>query len=58
VLYLRLIILLVRDDILIDSEMFLVTDFMNLKIKLIQYFKYAYRDKMYVCVHMSECSYV
>jgi hypothetical protein len=33
-LYLCLIILSVRDDVPIDSETFLVTDIMNLKIKL------------------------
>jgi hypothetical protein len=34
VLYLWLIILLVGDDIPVDSESLLVTDFVNLKIKL------------------------
>jgi hypothetical protein len=34
VLYLRLIILSVEGDISVDSEIFSVTDFMNLKIKL------------------------
>jgi hypothetical protein len=38
VLYLRLIILSVGGDITIDSETFLVIDFVNLKIKLAQFF--------------------
>jgi hypothetical protein len=33
-LYLCLIIFLIRDDVPIDSETFLVTDIVNLKIKL------------------------
>jgi hypothetical protein len=37
VLYLRLIILSVEDDISIDSETFLVTNFVNLKIKSVQF---------------------
>jgi hypothetical protein len=32
-LYLRLIIFLVGDDVSVNSEMFLVTDFVDLKIK-------------------------
>jgi hypothetical protein len=32
----------VRDDVLVDSETFLMTDFMNLKIKSAQSFKYVY----------------
>jgi hypothetical protein len=35
----------------IDSETLLVTDFMNLKIKLIQSFICAHKDKVCVCVH-------
>jgi hypothetical protein len=42
-LYLWLIILLVGDDVPIDSEMLLVTDFMNLKIKSTQSFECAHR---------------
>jgi hypothetical protein len=42
-LYLWLIILLVRDDVPIDSEMSLITDFMNLKIKSTQSFGCAHR---------------
>jgi hypothetical protein len=40
----------VVDDVFIDSEKFLVTDFINLKIKPTQFFKCAHRDRMYACV--------
>jgi hypothetical protein len=56
-LHLRLIILSVRGDVLIDSETPLVTDFMNLKIKSAQSFRGAHRDRVCVCVHRGECSY-
>jgi hypothetical protein len=35
-----------------------VTDFVNLKIKSTQSFGCAHRGRLYVCVYMSECSYV
>jgi hypothetical protein len=57
VAYLRLIIISVVNDIHIDSEMLLVTDFMNLKIKPAQSFGYAHRDRVCMCVFI-ECSYV
>jgi hypothetical protein len=50
VLYLRLIILLVRDDAPVDSEIFFVTDFVNLKIKSTQSFECVYVDR--VCVRV------
>jgi hypothetical protein len=50
VLYLRLIILSVGDDVSVDSKMLLMTDFINLKIKLTQSFRCAYMDR--VCVHV------
>jgi hypothetical protein len=50
VLYLRLIIFLVGDDVPVDNETLLVTDFVNLKIKPTQSFKDAHRDR--VCVHI------
>jgi hypothetical protein len=50
VLYLRLIILLVRDDVPIDSKALLMTDFVNLKIKPTQSFRSAHRDR--VCMHV------
>jgi hypothetical protein len=46
----RLIILLGGDDVPINSETLLIIDFINLKIKLTQSFKVAYRDMMYVRV--------
>jgi hypothetical protein len=49
-MYLRLIILSVGCDVLVDSEALLVTDFMNLKIKLAQSFGGAHRDRVCVCV--------
>jgi hypothetical protein len=50
VLHLRLIILLVRDNVPIDSETLLVTDFVNLKIKPTQSFRCAHRGRVCVCV--------
>jgi hypothetical protein len=50
VLYLRLIILLVGGDVFVGSETFLMTDFVNLKIKTVQSFRGAHRDK--VCVRI------
>jgi hypothetical protein len=50
VLYLRLNILSVGGDATVDSEVLLVTDFVNLKIKPAQSFRGAHRDK--VCVRV------
>jgi hypothetical protein len=50
VLYLRLIILLVRDNVSVDSDAFLVTDFVNLKIKPAQSFGDVHRGRVYVRV--------
>jgi hypothetical protein len=47
---LRLIILSEGDDVSINSEMLLVTDFVNLKIKLVQSFGGARRGRMRMCV--------
>jgi hypothetical protein len=58
VLHLRLIILSVGGDVPIDSEALLVTDFVNLKIKLAQSFRDTHRDRVCVCVHRNKCSYV
>jgi hypothetical protein len=55
VLYLQLIILSVICDVFVDNEMFLVTDFMNLKIKPSQSFKIAHRNKMYIHSYGSYC---
>jgi hypothetical protein len=49
-LYLRLVILLVEDDVPVDSESFLMTDFVNLKIKLSQSFRYAHIDMIYIYI--------
>jgi hypothetical protein len=40
---------LVGDNIFIDSETLLMTDFMNLKIKLAQSFERTHKDRMCVC---------
>jgi hypothetical protein len=49
-LYLRLIILLVGDDVPVDSKSFLVTDLVNLKMKSVKSFRCAYRSRVCVCV--------
>jgi hypothetical protein len=45
----------VRDNIPIDSEILLVTDFVNLKIKPSQSFKVVYRVRIYtrILIEMS-----
>jgi hypothetical protein len=48
----------VGGDVSIDSEALLVTDFVNLKIKPAQSFRGTHRDRVCVCVHRNECSYV
>jgi hypothetical protein len=58
VLYLWLIILLVGGDVSVDNESLLVINFVNLKIKLTQSFRDAHRDRVFMCVHKSECSYM
>jgi hypothetical protein len=50
VTYLWLIILLVVVDVPVDSNVLLVTNFVNLKIKSTQSFEYAHRVR--VCVHV------
>jgi hypothetical protein len=40
----------VRDEVLIDNETLLMTDFMNLKIKSAQFFRVAHRDR--VCINI------
>jgi hypothetical protein len=65
-LHLRLIILSVKDNITVDSEAFLMTYFMNLKIKAAQFFRGAHRGRMRVYVFiemiahmcMSSCVYI
>jgi hypothetical protein len=46
----ELIILSVKGDVSIDSKMFFVTDFVNLKIKSTQFFRGAYKGMVYVCL--------
>jgi hypothetical protein len=50
VLYLQLIIFSVKGDVPVDNETLLVTDFVNLKIKPIQSFRGAHKDRVYVRV--------
>jgi hypothetical protein len=40
----------VGDDILVDSDALLVTDFVNLKIKPAQSFEGTHRSKVFVCM--------
>jgi hypothetical protein len=40
----------VRDDVLVDSDALLVTDFVNLKIKSTQSFRGAHKDRLCVRV--------
>jgi hypothetical protein len=37
-----------KDDVLVDNEIFLMTDFVNLKIKSAQSFRGAHKGKIYV----------
>jgi hypothetical protein len=48
----------VRGGVPIDSEMFLMIDFVNLKIKSVQSFRDAHRGRMSVCVHKGGRLYV
>jgi hypothetical protein len=66
VLHLQLIILSAGGDVPVDSKSLLVTDFVNLNIKLAQSFRGAHMDRMCVCVFigvsarmcMSICVYI
>jgi hypothetical protein len=57
VLHLWLIILSVGGDVPVDSKVLLVIDFVNFKIKSIQSFKDAYRDRMYVHIFIGVNAY-
>jgi hypothetical protein len=48
----------VGGDVHTNSEVLLMTDFMNLKIKPAQSFRGAHRSRVYVCVYKCECSYI
>jgi hypothetical protein len=56
-LHLRLIILSVRDNVLDDSDAFLVTDFINIKIKPSQSFRGTHSDRicMFITVSARTC---
>jgi hypothetical protein len=43
----------VKGDVLIDNDVLLMMDFMNLKIKSAQSFKYTHKDRLCV-VHRGE----
>jgi hypothetical protein len=51
---------LVKDGVSVDSDVLLVTDFVNLKIEPTQSFRDAHRDKMciYVFIGVSVYSYI
>jgi hypothetical protein len=55
-LHLRLTIFSVGGDILIDSETFLMTDFMNLKIKSAQLFGDVHMGRIYIRVFIGMSS--
>jgi hypothetical protein len=48
VLHLQLIMFSVGGNVPVNSEVFLVIDFVNLKIKPTQSFRYVHRGRMYV----------
>jgi hypothetical protein len=45
-------------DIFIDSETLLMIDFINLKIKSTQSFKYTHKNKMYIYIFIKNYSYI
>jgi hypothetical protein len=47
-LYLCLIILSIVGDVLVDNETLLMTNFVNLKIKPVQFFRCGHRVMLYV----------
>jgi hypothetical protein len=63
-LHLWLIIFLMGGNVSVDSDVLLVTDFVNLKIKLAQSFRVTHRGSVCVYVvivvsaHMSICVYI
>jgi hypothetical protein len=48
----------VGGDVPVDNDALFVIDFMNLKIKPTQSFRYAHIERICVCVDRGECSYV
>jgi hypothetical protein len=57
-LYLWLIIFLVGGDVSVNRETFLVTDFVNFKIKLTQSFKCTHRGRVCIRVFIGVSSYI
>jgi hypothetical protein len=47
-----------RGNVFINNETFLMTDFVNLKIKLAQSFRDAHRDMMYIYVFIRLSNYI
>jgi hypothetical protein len=47
-----------KDDVSINSNMLLLTDFINLKIKSTQSFRDAHKKSIYSYIHKDECSYI
>jgi hypothetical protein len=45
-------------DVSIDSDVLLMTDFVNLKIKPAHSFRSAHISRVCVCVYRGECSYI
>jgi hypothetical protein len=37
-------------DVSVDNKMFLIIDFVNLKIKSTQFFRCVHKDRVYVCI--------
>jgi hypothetical protein len=48
----------VGGDVSVNRETFLMTDFVNFKIKLIQFFKCAHRSRVCVRVFIGVSSYI
>jgi hypothetical protein len=52
VLYIRLIVFLLIGDLFVDSKTFLVTDFMNIKIKSVESYVFiGARKYMCICIY-------
>jgi hypothetical protein len=45
-------------DVFVDSETFLVTNFMNLQIKPTQFFKNIHKEKMYIHIFIRVHTYI
>jgi hypothetical protein len=49
---------LVVCEVLIDSDTFLVTDFVNLRIKSTQYFKNDHKNSVCILIGVNTCMYI